>query len=135
MAVDKKSDHVGNHGGTYIDNDGQSKQFTYIDHDKKTKVAPSKPLSEDERASLKDSLKQYEQNMIEEILAFPAVNAVRNPFGLYEEFVIRSESGITWHEQMVREACSINDTLRRNLHTQLWRRTVKEQFWFEDMSH
>ena len=51
MAVDKKSDHVGNHGGTYIDNDGQSKQFTYIDHDKKTKFAPTKPLSEDERTS------------------------------------------------------------------------------------
>jgi hypothetical protein len=38
MAVDKKSDYVGNHGGRYTDIDGISKQFTYIDHDKKTKV-------------------------------------------------------------------------------------------------
>lgn len=36
MAVDKKSDYVGNHGGAYTDLDGMSKQFTYIDHDKKT---------------------------------------------------------------------------------------------------
>lgn len=36
MAVDKKSQHVGNHGGVYTDNDGQIKQFTYIDHDRNT---------------------------------------------------------------------------------------------------
>lgn len=36
MAVDKKSQHVGNHGGVYTDNDGQTKQFTYIDHDRNT---------------------------------------------------------------------------------------------------
>ena len=36
MAIDKKSQHVGNHGGVYTDNDGMTKQFTYIDHDKHT---------------------------------------------------------------------------------------------------
>lgn len=41
MAVDKKSDHVGNHGGAYTDIDGMRKQFTYVDHDKKTKIGIS----------------------------------------------------------------------------------------------
>src|SRR5882672_5157787 len=36
MATDKKSQHVGNHGGRYTDMDGMSKQFTYIDHDRNT---------------------------------------------------------------------------------------------------
>lgn len=36
MAIDKKSQHVGNHGGVYTDIDGQTKQFTIIDHDKHT---------------------------------------------------------------------------------------------------
>ena len=38
MAVDKKSQHVGNHGGVYTDMEGMSKQFTTIDHDKKSKI-------------------------------------------------------------------------------------------------
>jgi len=33
-----KSDYVGNHGGAYTDIDGMRKQFTYVDHDKKTKI-------------------------------------------------------------------------------------------------
>lgn len=36
MGVDKKSDHVGNHGGRYADMDGMTKQFTYVDHDRHT---------------------------------------------------------------------------------------------------
>jgi hypothetical protein len=34
--MDKKSQHVGNHGGRYTDIDGQTKQFTYVDHDRHT---------------------------------------------------------------------------------------------------
>ena len=37
--VDKKSDYVGNHGGAYTDMDGMSRQFTYIDHSKKSKIS------------------------------------------------------------------------------------------------
>ncbi len=36
MGVDSKSQHVGNHGGVYTDIDGQTKQFTVIDHDRHT---------------------------------------------------------------------------------------------------
>lgn len=39
MAVDKPGDYVGNHGGAYTDIDGLSKQFTYVDHDKKLTAA------------------------------------------------------------------------------------------------
>jgi hypothetical protein len=41
MAVDRKADHVGDHGGRYTDIDGASKQFTYVDHDKKTRIGVS----------------------------------------------------------------------------------------------
>ena len=34
--MDKKSQHVGDHGGRYLDNDGMTKQFTYVDHDRHT---------------------------------------------------------------------------------------------------
>lgn len=39
MAVDRKADYVGNHGGTYTDIDGMSRQFTTIDHDIKSKIS------------------------------------------------------------------------------------------------
>ncbi len=39
MAVDKKSDYVGNHGGKYTDEQGLTKQFTYVDHDVKSKIS------------------------------------------------------------------------------------------------
>lgn len=39
MAVDKKSDYVGNHGGKYTDEHGQTRQFTYVDHDVKPKIS------------------------------------------------------------------------------------------------
>lgn len=37
--------HVGNHGGAYTDLDGMSRQFTYIDHDKKSKTSFSSSTS------------------------------------------------------------------------------------------
>lgn len=135
MAVDKKSQHVGNHGGAYTDIDGMRKQFTYIDHDKKTKIATGK-ISKTELKKLKKSIDDYTERQIAEVLALPAVN-VRNNHGLYEEFIIRdAEDGkIKWHEEMVKSACRINSTLLYNLHLSVWRNTVKEQHWFDDMSH
>lgn len=56
MAVDKKSQHVGNHGGAYTDIDGMTKQFTYVDHDRNTtrlkswkskEYKPQEPTPED----------------------------------------------------------------------------------------
>lgn len=45
MAVDRKADHVGNHGGAYTDQDGMSRQFTYVDHDPKTRISFSNNIT------------------------------------------------------------------------------------------
>lgn len=134
MAVDKKSQHVGNHGGAYTDIDGMSKQFTYIDHDKKTKISTAHKGETLEE--LRESIKTHAYKVIRAILSMPAVNVVRNPDGLYEEFVTRdSEKGILWNETMVFDACSINPTLCYNMFNQVWKTSVKMQYWFEDMPY
>lgn len=148
MAVDKKSDHVGNHGGAYSDIYGHSRNFTYIDHDRhtsRTQLGRESASTLEEKQQRLDALqkeiKDHNDQMIEEILALPAVNAVRNEDNfidkaLYEEFIIRSvDTGITWNEQVLREACTLNHNLCRELHQRVWRHTVKEQHWFEDLSH
>lgn len=60
MAVDKKSDWVGNHNGRYTDIDGMSKQFTYIDHDKKIRIGLSSntPFNQ-EWAALESAVKGH----------------------------------------------------------------------------
>ena len=132
--MDKKSQHVGNHGGRYTDESGMSRQFTYIDHDKKTKIGLNS-MSDSEFQSLKKNINTAIDREIDEILALPAVN-ISNNEGLYDEFIIRDqEKGILWHESMVRDACRINDILRHNLHLRVWRNTVKEKNWFVEMSH
>lgn len=139
MAVDKKSQHVGNHGGAYTDLYGHSKQFTYIDHDVKTKISTYAPTEEEKREQ-KAIEDKRRADRIDEILSLPAVCAVQSedPFikqVLYEEFVVRSPQGIKWNEIVLRNACSIDDELARALHLRVWRKTVKEQYWFEEMSH
>lgn len=100
MGVDKKSDHVGNHGGAYIDNDGNRRQFTYIDHDPKTKISGS-VISDKEQAVIKEGLKDYRQELVERILAVPASLCPIE----FQEFrlVGESQSSIQWNEKMVRD--------------------------------
>ena len=132
MPHDQLSKYVGNHGGAYTDIDGMSKQFTYVDHDKKTKISTHNKDTKE----VKEALKSHTQQVIEAILAMPAVNAVRNPDGLYEEFIQRdSQTGITWNEHMVKDALPLNSVLCHNLFTQVWKATVKMQYWNEDMSY
>lgn len=139
MAVDRKADHVGNHGGRYTDMDGHTKQFTYIDHDPKTKISTYAPTEEEKKAE-KERYEKMNKERIEEILAMPAVSAVMSddPFieqVLYEEFVKRESDGIKWNKELLTEACTLNTELARTLHLRVWRRTVKEQHWFDEMSH
>lgn len=130
MAVDRKADHVGNHGGRYTDMDGQTKQFTYIDHDVKTKIGVTAKMPEEELDKLKADLERFKREAIAEILAMPAVSAAY--FEDYEPFIIRDlEKGIIWNEPVVTNACMINNDLRRELHLLTWRRTVKEMYWFD----
>lgn len=68
MAVDKKSQHIGNHGGVYTDNEGMTKQFTYIDHDKKATIS----LSHDDRKPKDGWQEEYRTLLIERITEQPA---------------------------------------------------------------
>jgi len=132
MPHDELAKYVGNHGGAYTDIDGMSKQFTYVDHDKKTTIS----THNEDTKEVKEALKSHTDQVIEAILSLPAVNAVRNPDGLYEEFIIRDkELGISWNEHVVRDALPLNSTLRYNLFNQVWKASVKMQYWNEDMSY
>lgn len=99
MAVDKKSDYVGNHGGAYTDNDGMSKQFTYIDHDVKTSVSTNKPLTEEEKQDIANNLKLARTSLIDAILAIPAVFCHE----VHQDFTKRGEDvlQIAWNEAML----------------------------------
>jgi hypothetical protein len=99
MAVDKKSDHVGNHGGAYTDNDGMSKQFTYVDHDIKTSVSTNKPLTEDEKKDIRNNLKVARANLLKAILDIPAVFCHE----VHQDFTLRGESvtSIQWNKEML----------------------------------
>jgi len=96
MSIDKKSQHVGNHGGVYTDNDGQTKQFTYIDHDKKTTISAAVSKKED----FTSFFKQYREELIERIIHVPAVYCPME----YQDFTnSRGENvtTITWNTQML----------------------------------
>lgn len=100
MAVDKKSQHVGNHGGRYTDLDGQSKQFTYIDHDKKTKIGTGK-LTEEEIKTIQEEIKNSRNLLITTILSYPPSLC---PFE-FVDFTVRGDKEIIrWNETMVRDA-------------------------------
>jgi hypothetical protein len=100
MAVDRKSDHVGNHGGGYVDNDGNRRQFTYIDHDPKTSISGLVSTDKDKEA-IKSSLSSYKLDIIQRILDVPASLC---PIEFYE-FTIRGENQlvVTWNETMLRD--------------------------------
>lgn len=94
MAIDKKSEHVGDHQGRYTDENGMTKQFTYIDHDKKVSI----PVSKSDNKNLAEDLKTYRKQLIKRILSIsPSVC----PFE-WQDFTIRGEEvGIKWNNVML----------------------------------
>lgn len=135
MSIDKKSSYIGNHGGTYTDLDGQSKQFTYIDHDIKTKKSFSPPLSDDEKSNLKEGVKEDLRIRIEAILSLPAVSLLKSKYSFAEDFVIRDvEKGIIWNETYTKNTLSLNSDLAYSFYTLCWKNTVREQYWNEYLS-
>lgn len=128
-----KNKYIGDHGGKYTDINNMTKQFTYIDHDKKTRISKHEKKDVEE---LRKSIKNYTINTIKAILSLPPVNLLKNSNGLYEEFIIRDQKeGILWNEPVLINACSINDMLRHNIFIHIWRNSVKEEHWFEDISN
>lgn len=81
MAVDRKADHVGNHGGAYTDNNGMAKQFTYVDHDVKPTIATGK-LATGELVTIKAEMAEYRERVYNDILGLSATLAPTELFYL-----------------------------------------------------
>lgn len=107
MAVDRPGDYVGNHGGAYTDNNGMAKQFTYVDHDVKTKISGF--LGIDKKQIQKD-LSEYRLSLIERITDIPASLCPIE----FDAFTIRGEGKktIEWNETVLNDAGMSIDRLR-----------------------
>lgn len=93
MAVDKKSDYVGNHGGAYTDENGMSRQFTYVDHDKKPTISTFSGETE------KFDFNKYRESIIKDILLYPASICP----SVFVDYTLRGEgkSQIEWNTDML----------------------------------
>lgn len=96
MATDRPGNYVGNHGGAYTDINGMSKQFTYIDHDKKSKMSKYIKTDSDQ---LFDDMKKYKDELINNILAVPAVFAHTTHY----DYTTRVEDVILWNDKMIKD--------------------------------
>lgn len=94
MATDRRADHVGNHGGAYTDIDGMSKQFTIIDHDKKTTISSGTLDKVD-----KDWSTKYRALLIKRIAEI-SPSICPEPF---QDYTVRGEgkATITWNTDML----------------------------------
>lgn len=91
MATDKKSDYVGNHGGAYTDIDGMSRQFTTIDHDKKTTISMF-------TSSDVEDLKKYRADIIKRITDLPASICP----SIFTDYTIKGDrDNIDWNIDML----------------------------------
>lgn len=94
MAVDRKADHVGNHGGRYTDIDGHSRQFTTIDHDKKTKISTN-------TGGVIPSMDTYRADLIKRITDLPA--SIAPP--VFLDFTLRGDrEKVEWNTDMLLDA-------------------------------
>lgn len=91
---DKKTEYTA--PSSYRDLDGQMRTFTYVDHDKKTKInIPSST------GNPKQELKEYRKSLIEKILSYPAAFCPE----IFSDFKLRGESydRIEWNENMLND--------------------------------
>jgi hypothetical protein len=133
--MDKKSDHYTS-AEVYRDLDGNHRQFTFIDHDVKSKyTAP--PLSEEELTALKVTNQNDINKQIDVILALPAISLIKSGNIFAEEYIERDSDShlIKWRENMVRDALTINHNLRFTFLNTIWKSTVQPQYWFVDMPY
>lgn len=143
MAVDKKSDYVGNHGGAYTDMDGMARQFTVIDHDRHTsrtqlgrESEETKEDREQRLSNLRTSITEARERRINEILAMPAISFVKSGNTFAEDCIIRDlEKGIIWDEKFVRGFLEARPDMVYVMYNSVWKNTVKPQHWDLDMSY
>lgn len=108
MATDRKSQHYTS-AQNYVDNDGLSKTFTMIDHDKKSKTSML-TVNENDINNAKQELKEYRKQLQERILSIPASLAP----DIYFDFTVRGSDTavIKWNETMIRNEGIDLDRLR-----------------------
>ena len=94
-----KSKYVGNHGGAYTDESGMSRQFTYVDHDKKTKISTMAPIPEKELVEAKEQFKKFKEKTIEGLLSLPA-SLCPHDFNIFTKI---NDQKIEWDESVVRD--------------------------------
>lgn len=106
MATDKKSDHYTS-AKNYTDIDGQSKTFTFVDHDVKTSIATTASV---DIQQVKGELKEYRESVILCILATPASLCP----SIFQDYTSRGQGiiQITWNEKMLRDPGMSIDRLR-----------------------
>jgi hypothetical protein len=82
----------------YRDDDGNMKQFTFIDHDVKTKIATGEKYDMEE---IKNQRIQYRKDLVEEVLGLSASLCPLE----YTDFILRGEdyTKVTWNEAMIRD--------------------------------
>jgi hypothetical protein len=99
MSTDKLSSHYTS-AEAYTDLDGQSRQFTFIDHDKKSKISALKQ-TEEEIQEIKNSLNNYRSDLVKRILEIPASLC---PYE-FVDFTIRGEAmdKIEWNKKMLED--------------------------------
>lgn len=90
-----KKEYVGNHGGAYLDDKGMSRQFTYIDHDKKPIIS----TYSNEKIDYSAFFKRYRADLMYRITSLPA--SICHEW--FHEFTIRGEGlkTIEWNTDML----------------------------------
>jgi hypothetical protein len=122
-------------GESYYGRDGQSHTYTEIDCDIKTKISTAR-LSEEEFSALNEDIKRNKMLHILAILALPAISVAGKMGGKFDNFIGRSQDqGVHWRNQMVQDACLIDDVLRYSLFQCAWKNTVQPMDWDEDLSY
>jgi len=117
---------------TYEGRDGLRHEMTTIDLDPKIKVSTS-VMNEEELSSLQEQIKLDKMSQILAILSFPAVCVSGT---IHDKYVWRNkEAGVQWYNEMIQEACMIDDTLRYNMWMHCWKSCIQPQFWDVDLSY
>lgn len=115
---DELRKYPGNHGGGYTDQDGLSRQFTYIDHDKKTKISTNIGTE-----NVTPAIKEYRADLIKRIIDLPPSICP----DVFRDFTIRGEDlkKIEWNTDMLidpgvplnmlRDICSLTENKAESL--------------------
>lgn len=86
---------------TYLDDDGNMKNFTMIDHSVKTTIGGSPKLNQEKLDRMAEERREYIKELCNRILSIPASLCPSD----YDDFIIRGEghSKITWNESMIKD--------------------------------